>query len=300
VEAVISRFFRKLVWFFVVLLVLGLLIQAALPPFDFMSNPLEANQLQTVAIAAGLAVAFGFLFRRVRWIQHIDTWLHEFGHAVTAAALGAAPSKIRLNSDSSGVTYFSVGAHINKFKLVILSAAGPTASAITFLVAVIFTVRGQAVEILLVSSFIVLKVMLTTVRSLFGWFVGLLVWGSMVLVTSLTSGWFLGDNRFMLQGIFLTVLTGVAAGVALRASVSMLRVNGPSLDEGSIAANMRVPEVLVDLFMIVFNAGLIAYAFFRFDVIDQEFLTVFAPELISSWAQTVFSWLGELGSTLTR
>lgn len=295
-----SRFLRKIVWFFVVLLVLGLLVQAALPPFDFMSNPLEASQLQTVAIAAGLAVAFGFLFRRVRWIQHIDTWLHEFGHAVTAAALGAAPSKIRLNADSSGVTHFNPGARINRFKLVILSAAGPTASTITFLVAVIFTVRGQAVEILLVSSLIVLKVMFTTVRSLFGWLVGLLVWGSMVLVTSLTSGWFLGDNRFMLQGVFLTVLTGIAAGVALRASVSMLRVNGPSLDEGSIAANMRLPEVLVDLFMVAFNACVIAYAFFRFEVIDQDFLTVFAPELIGSWAQTLANWFGELGSTLTR
>ena len=291
---------RRFVWFIVVVLVIALIVQAALPPFDFMSHPLELEQLKTVAIAAGFSVAFGFLFRRVRWIQHIDTWLHEFGHAVTAAALGAAPSKIRLNSDSSGVTHFTPGARINKLKLVLLSAAGPTASTITFLVAVIFTVRGQAAEILLVSSLIVIKVLLSTVRSLFGWLVGLLVWGSMVLVTSLTSGWFLGDNRYMIQGLFLTVLTGVAAGVALRASVSMLRVNGPSLDEGSIAANMRVPETLVDLFMITFNAGIIAYAFFRFEIIDQDFLTVYAPQLINAWIETASSWISQIGTQFVQ
>jgi hypothetical protein len=291
---------RRFVWLIVVLLVIALIVQAALPPFDFMSHPLELEQLKTVAIAAGFSVAFGFLFRRVRWIQHIDTWLHEFGHAATAAALGAAPSKIRLNSDSSGVTHFTPGARINKLKLVLLSAAGPTASTITFLVAVIFTVRGQAAEILLVSSLIVIKVLLSTVRSLFGWLVGLLVWGSMVLVTSLTSGWFLGDNRYMIQGLFLTVLTGVAAGVALRASVSMLRVNGPSLDEGSIAANMRVPETLVDLFMITFNAGIIAFAFFRFEIIDQDFLTVYAPQLINSWIETASSWISQIGTQFVQ
>jgi hypothetical protein len=291
---------RRFVWFIVVLLVIGLIVQAALPPFDFMSHPLDLEQLKTLAIAAGFSFAFGFLFRRVRWIQHIDTWLHEFGHAVTAAAMGAAPSKIRLNSDSSGVTHFTPGARINRLKLVLLSAAGPTASTITFLVAVIFTVRGQAAEILLVSSLIVIKVLLSTVRSVFGWLVGLLVWGAMVLVTSLTSGWFLGDNRYMMQGLFLTVLTGIAAGVALRASVSMLRVNGPSLDEGSIAANMRVPETLVDLFMISLNAGIIAYAFMRFEIIDQEFLTVFAPQLLNSWFQTASTWIGQIGTLFVQ
>jgi hypothetical protein len=122
----------------------------------------------------------------------------------------------------------------------------------------------------------------------------------MVLVTSLTSGWFLGDNRYMMQGLFLTVLTGVAAGVALRASVSMLRVNGPSLDEGSIAANMRVPETLVDLFMITFNAGIIAYAFFRFEIIDQDFLTVYAPQLINSWIETASSWISQIGTQFVQ
>lgn len=296
----ISRFTRKIVWFLVVLLVVGLMVQAALPRFDFMAHPLEQGQLKTVAMASGLSVAFGFIFRGIRWIQHIDTWLHEFGHAVTAAALGAAPSKIRLNSDSSGVTHFSAGARINRLKLVLLSAAGPTASTITFLVAVIFTTRGQAVEILLISSLIVLKVMFSTVRSVFGWLVGLLVWGSMVLVTSLTSGWFIGDNRYMIQGLFLTVLTGIAAGVALRASFSMLRVNGPSLDEGSIAANMRVPETLVDLFMIFFNAGVICYAFVRFEILNQEFLTVFAPQLLNSWSQTASKWIGQIGTLFVQ
>ena len=290
----LGRLVRRIAWLVVSLAVIFFFVQAVVPPAGAILRPLDKDVLDSVLLVATVAFLFGFLFRRVRWIQHIDTWIHEFGHAVTASLLGGVPTKIQLNKDSSGATHFSPTQRPSKFKFFFVCAAGPLASTITFFIAMIFTSRGQAANVMLVSSAIVLLVLVTTVRSVWGWFVGLLVWGTMVFVTSLANDWFLGPSHFLIQGSFLAAMTGIAAGVATRASIRMMRVNGPYGDEGKIAAILRLPEGLVDFMIVVINIGFATLAFAALGVFGEGYFTTTAPALLSDVFNQIQSWITSL------
>lgn len=254
-------FIRRITWLFIAVLTVFFFVQSVFPPFESVLTRLPDSTRKTIGVTAATAFLVGFLFRRLRWVQHIDTWIHEFGHAVTATFFGGVPRSIKLNSDSSGVTHFKPGKRIGPFRSVLISSAGPMASSITFFVAMIFTERGQASNVMLVSSFIVLLVLLTTMRSAFGWLVGVLVLAGLVLITSTSTGWLVGPSYQVLQGGFLACFTGVGSGVALRYSLKAVRNRNPYSDEQRVASVMRIPKFVVGLGLVAANLAFVLAVF---------------------------------------
>lgn len=259
-------FIRRITWLFIAVLTIFFFIQAVFPPFGSVLTNLSESTRRTIGLTAAIAFGVGFLLRRIKWVQHIDTWIHEFGHAVTATFFGGVPKSIKLNSDSSGVTHFKPGKRIGPFRAVLISAAGPMASSITFFVAMVFAERGQASNVMLVSSFIVLLVLLTTMRSMFGWLVGLLVLIGLVLITSTASGWLAGPSYQVIQGAFLAAFTGVGSGVALRYSLKAVRTKNPYSDEQRVASVIRLPKSLVAIGLVAANLAFIVAVFQLFQV----------------------------------
>jgi len=244
-------FVRKVSWRLITLALLGAAILAISPP-SFLSLPSpEQNQI-ALAWAVLIGVVIGFLLRKVRWFHHIDTWIHEFGHAAMVSAFGGLPKYIKLNQDSSGVTSFR-HSKITPFRDIIISAAGPLASVMSLYIGAVLASRGLTLLMLQVVALIVLLVLISTVRSSFGWMVGILIWITMALAVGMSGYLLLGFNYGPAPEVYLGAVLGLSSGVALRASFSRIRFHSVDGDEGKIAHHLRLPEVLVDWALAIFN-----------------------------------------------
>ena len=244
-------FVRKVSWRLITLALVGAAILAISPP-SFLSLPSpEQNQI-ALAWAVLIGVVIGFLFRKLRWFHHIDTWIHEFGHAAMVSAFGGLPKYIKLNQDSSGVTSFR-HSKITPFRDIIISAAGPLASVMSLYIGAVLSSRGLTLFMLQVVALIVLLVLISTVRSAFGWMVGILIWITMALAVGLSGYLLLGFNYGPAPEVYLGAVLGLSSGVALRASFSRIRFHSADGDEGKIAHHLRLPEVLVDWALAIFN-----------------------------------------------
>jgi ABC-type Mn2+/Zn2+ transport system permease subunit len=100
-------FVRKVSWRLITLILAGAAI-LALSPASFLNFDISEQSQTALAWAVFIGVLIGFLFRKLRWFHHIDTWIHEFGHAAMVSAFGGLPKYIKLNQDSSGVTTISI------------------------------------------------------------------------------------------------------------------------------------------------------------------------------------------------
>lgn len=244
-------FVRKVSWRLITLALLAAAILALSPP-SFLSLPSPEQNQTALAWAVLIGVVIGFLFRKLRWFHHIDTWIHEFGHAAMVSAFGGLPKYIKLNQDSSGVTSFR-HSKITPFRDIIISAAGPLASVMALYIGAVLSSRGLTILMLQVVAFIVLMVLISTVRSAFGWMVGILIWVTMALAVGMSGYLFLGFNYGPAPEVYLGAVLGLSSGVALRASFSRIKFHSIHGDEGKIAYHLRIPEVLVDWALAIFN-----------------------------------------------
>jgi hypothetical protein len=168
------------------------------------------------------------------------------------SAFGGLPKYIKLNQDSSGVTSFR-HSKITPFRDIIISAAGPLASVMSLYIGAVLASRGLTLFMLQVVALIVLLVLISTVRSAFGWMVGILIWITMALAVGLSGYLLLGFNYGPAPEVYLGAVLGLSSGVALRASFSRIRFHSADGDEGKIAHHLRLPEVLVDWALAIFN-----------------------------------------------
>lgn len=252
-------------------------------------HPADKN-LFVVAAVSGLAA--GFLFSSSKWLASLDTWLHEYGHAVVAAGLGGKPSKIKLSKDMSGLTNFSFKSNW-KFRSVLVSAAGPLASISAFVVATQLALAGTSRFFLLVVFGIILSVLFTTVRSGFGWFVGLLAAAVTGVSVALDGGHVPGFQTTNASLIVLAISVSSAAGVGLRESMRRFRWSSADGDEGKIAAALHVPEKLIDFLLACAHLAGLALIFFAVNDLAIDWSTFGQTlEELPLW-QTVGPWLGE-------
>jgi hypothetical protein len=225
----------------------------ALSPTSFLSFPSSDQNQVAMAWTVFIGVVIGFLFRKLRWFHHIDTWIHEFGHAAMVSAFGGLPKYIKLNQDSSGVTSFR-HSKVTPFRDIIISAAGPLASVMALYIGAVLASRGLATPMMQVIAFVVLLVLISTVRSAFGWMVGILIWITMGVAVGLGNYLLLGFHYGPAPEVYLGGVLGLSSGVALRASFSRIRFHSVDGDEGKIAYHLRLPEVIVDWALAMFKS----------------------------------------------
>jgi len=289
------NFVRKMGWRLIVAILLTgwatLFLPVNLSLWTF-SNIAETSLVSSLVF--GLIV--GFLLKRFRWIEHIDTWIHEFGHAAVGTFFGGVPESIKLNRDTSGVTS-SRFRKLTRFKSIFISAAGPLATVVSLYLCIRLAAKGLSFVILPILAVIVLIVLISTVRSAWGWLVGILVWAGITFSFAASQFPVFGFFNSSAKEIFLGAILGAASGVALRASISRLRMHGGDGDEGNIAHHLRVPEILVDLTILVMHVAIIWSTLSFLNVVPRvSELVSSSPEFqikfqeITTWIQSLPIW----------
>jgi hypothetical protein len=200
------------------------------------------------AIGAGVAVAlFGPSARAVR---QVVTLVHELGHTVVAAALGARPSAIVLRHDASGhatARWVGLPTPARRVALAAVAAAGTPAATIGALAgAQLYVLAGP--RPVLWSSAVAGSVVAVLARS--AWSLGVAVTlGGLALVA-------LRDAAEPWAG---AVVVGALTAVAVRAVVDDVRTLRTPISDGddarAVGRQLWLPARLVRTLLVATSAG---------------------------------------------
>jgi hypothetical protein len=288
-----ADFLRRQVWRMNVVVILALSSLATSPKLiERTAINLHPADKDIFVIAAISGLAAGFIFSSSKLLASLDTWLHEYGHAVVAAGLGGKPSKIKLARDMSGLTNFTFKRNW-KFRAVLVAAAGPLASIFALVVATRMALAGTSRFFLLVVFGVILSVLFTTVRSGFGWFVGLVAAAVTGLSVALDGGHVPGIQTTNASLIVLAISVSSAAGVGLRESMRRFRWSSADGDEGKIASALHVPEKLVDFFFVCIHLFGLGVVFFAVSELNIDWSNFGKDIDVAALWETVTAWLGE-------
>jgi len=289
------NFVRKAGWR-LICLILAALVAVCYSPRNFLSAEMTQEQKSSYSVAVLLSLVIGFLFKRLRWFHHIDTWIHEFGHATMVTIFGGQPKYIKLNQDSSGVTSFRQ-TKFSPFRDVVISAAGPLASVFALYVSSMLVMRGLVLVELQTFAFVVLLVLISTVRSAFGWVVGILIWASMAVSVGLGLSAVLGLHFGAAPEVYVGAVLGLGAGVAIRASFSRLRFAGPNSDEGKISYHVHLPVSLVVWVLAAMNLFVVWSALSLVDLANWHGIGVLGSLDIQREIQQLIAWVHSIKIT---
>lgn len=287
-------YIRTLSWRLIAIVLVALFVSAAfglrIPGTENLSEgpvPMEVN----LTLASTALV--GFISKRIRWIQHIDTFLHEFGHAATVTFFGGVPKSIKLNQDTSGATNFR-HTKLTPFREILISAAGPTASVFALLLVALVLKNDLQSTLLSAVGLIVFLVLVSTIRSSFGVMVGILLLMSFAFTYAVSSGLLPELNYPMALDLYLAGFIGLTSGVAVRSALSRIRFHGPHGDEGKIAKQLRLPEVLVDWGLVIVNVAMVIGVVQYLDVsMSVQEALVRYPEAQAKLSELV-AWFGQI------
>ena len=129
-------------------------------PASFQHLPDTSHISLIAAILIGIVVP-------TRILKIPSTLNHEIGHALMASLLRESVMVIRVEHDTSGVTY-SYG-KMSRIHSGLRSAAGPLASATLLLFTTLLIVEDRAHLWILFTLLSTILITLTTVRSIWGW-----------------------------------------------------------------------------------------------------------------------------------
>lgn len=287
-------YIRTISWRLIAAVLVVLFVAAALGlQLPWLGSSVNSPISMEVNLCLVLTALIGFLFRSIRWIQHIDTWLHEFGHAAAVTFFGGVPKSIKLNQDSSGATNFRHN-KLTPFREILISAAGPLASVFALFLVALVLKNDIQLTFLSAIGLIVFLVLVSTIRSSFGVMVGILLLISLAFTYGLSSGVFPALDYPLALDIYLSGFIGLATGVAVRSSLSRIRVHGPHGDEGKIAKQLKLPEVLVDWGLVIVNLAMVIGVFQYLEVpmsIDEAFVRY--PEAQQKLSE-LMAWFGQI------
>lgn len=282
---------RRLLWIVIVFVLLGLVAGAIWPEQVLRASgaPGKTSTDNTGLILA-IALAFGFVFLRFKWAHHLDTLIHEFGHALVAALLGGEPKAIRLNTDTSGVTHFAMRKP-GRLKALLTSAAGPLASAVTLVVGASYIQAGRASIFLLAAVVVLALVLISTMRNVWGWVVGMATSAALVASVFISTGFWPGLYLPGADGYVVAGITGVAAGIAFRQTVRRRKFASNASDEGHIARATRLPLRFVHFLLAITNFALIIGSLHIIAVIDLARTPAYV-EAATEWISTFLNTVG--------
>ena len=239
------QFLRNLTWWFT-----GLSTLVVFALVVLLSEILAGQFWQvprTAIICVYVGIVLGFV-NKLKFLRLGETLVHEIGHAQMAALTFGQVSHIRVERDTSGVTYHRQGFFLKRFTSALISLFGPISSAVVFVI----TARLVASELtaywaLGLAVFIVL-ILITTVRNLWGWVTGLVLLGILYLVLE-ASGYIapqlLSSSNLITTNILLVnVILGFTAfnlGSALQYSVQCRVPRNSNSDEYKFSRALFLP-----------------------------------------------------------
>ena len=206
----------------------------------------EVPRTAIICVYVGLILGYVNNFKLLRLGE---TLVHEIGHAQMVALTFGQVSFIRVERDTSGVTYHRQGFLFRRITSALISLFGPISSAVVFVI----TARLVASELtafwaLGLGLFIVL-ILVTTVRNLWGWITGLVLLGILYLVLE-ASGYIApqllsSSNLVTSNSLLVKVILAVTAfnlGSALQYSVKCRVPRTPNSDEYKFSKALFLPS----------------------------------------------------------
>lgn len=156
--------FRNLVWRLVAISFLGLFGYAIYIQYFTHTTTYQFSETSRIGFIAAMVVGF---FVPTRILKIPSTLNHEVGHALMASILRETVNFIRVEPDTSGVTYFH--GKMSRMHIFLRSAAGPLASAILLLFTTLLITQNHAIFWILFTIISTVFITLSTVRSIYGW-----------------------------------------------------------------------------------------------------------------------------------
>jgi hypothetical protein len=205
---------------------------------------------RTAIICVYVGVFLGFV-NKISIFRLGETLIHEIGHAQMVALTFGRVSFIRVERDTSGVTYHRQGFFFKRLTFALIALFGPISSAVVFVI----TARLVASELTAywaigAGAFIAL-ILITTVRNLWGWLTGLVLLAFLYVILE-ASGYVApqlldANNLVTTNNLLVDAVLGITAfnlGSALQYSIACRRAQNSSSDEYKFSKALFIPPFL--------------------------------------------------------
>lgn len=251
---------RNITWRLIALTFVGLFIYSLLPLFvsgggGFAPLPITTFYGTFVALLVGFVMP-------IKRLHTPETLNHEVGHALAASLMGLSVRLIRVEKDTSGVTFFN--GNVSRIRSLIVAASGPLGT-VSFLVFTTALIAGNKALIWILFALLsILLITLTTVRSVWGWIsstfviaaLGRSLWQSIQIGSES-----IGNVTF---GIWPTstwnlaiLFSAYCSGISLKYSIQCRRPRSDSQDEAKVGRALGLHPIIGGHLILILNIVLI-------------------------------------------
>lgn len=254
------QFLRNLTWWLTGLTTLAVFVLVVLLSEILAGQFWDVPRTAIICVYAGIVLGY---INKLKLLRLGETLVHEIGHAQMVALTFGQVAFIRVERDTSGVTYHRQGFIFKRLTFALIALFGPISSAVVFIV----TCRLVASELTafwaIGAGLFVALILITTVRNLWGWVTGLVLLGILYLVLE-ASGYLapqlLNSNSLITtNNILVNVILAVTAfnlGSALQYSFACRSARNPNSDEYKFSKALFLPAtvgghliILIQLFL---------------------------------------------------
>jgi hypothetical protein len=252
---------RNLTWWFI-----GLSTLIVFTLVLLLSN-LLAGQFwevpRSAIICVYVGIALGFI-NRFSVLRLGETLVHEIGHAQMAALTFGKVTLIRVERDTSGVTYHYQGRFFQRLSSALISLCGPISSAVLFLITARLVASELTAYWAIGAGIFITLILVTTVRNIWGWITGIVLLAILYLLLEasgyvepqfLTSENLLATNNFLVNAIL--AITAFNVGSALKYSVFYRFPKNPNSDEVKFSRALFMPAFIGGHLIIVIQLVLV-------------------------------------------
>jgi len=218
---------------------------------------------RSAIICVYVGIILGYL-NKFKILRLGETLVHEIGHAQMAALTFGRVSFIRVERDTSGVTYHRQGFFFKRFSSALISLFGPISSAVVFVVTARLVASELTAYWAVGLAIFVALILITTVRNFWGWMTGLALFGLFYLVLE-ASGYI--EPQFLSQSNIVTTnnllvstilsVTAFNVGSALQYSVQCRAPKNPNSDEYRFSRAVFLPSRVGGLLIIAIQIVLV-------------------------------------------
>jgi hypothetical protein len=239
------QYFRNLTWWLTGLSTLVAFVLVVLLS-DILSGQFwDVPRTAIICVYAGIFLGY---VNKLTLLRLGETLVHEIGHAQMAALTFGRVSFIRVERDTSGVTYHRQGFLFKRFSSALISLFGPISSSVVFVITARLVASELTAYWALGLGLFVALILVTTVRNLWGWVTGVVLLGILYLVLE-ASGYvepqlLSTSNLVTSSNLLVHVILAVTAfnvGSALQYSVQCRVPRNPNSDEHKFSRALFLP-----------------------------------------------------------
>ena len=220
----------------------------------------EVPQTAIICVYAGIFLGF---INKTSLFRLGETLVHEIGHAQMVALTFGRVSFIRVERDTSGVTYHRQGFFLKRLTFALIALFGPISSSVVFVITARLVASELTAYWAIGAGIFIALILITTVRNLWGWITGLVLLALLYLVLE-ASGYIapqiLGTTSLVTtNNLLVDAILAVASfnlGSALQYSVACRRAQNPNSDEFKFSKALFLPSFIGGRLIILIQLAL--------------------------------------------